>query len=611
MKNNKLPLIEVTRWDIIRRSQRESPERFQKQKFYKAKDFNGVNFEELFTNDTFTWQSRVGDYIVTISFEGAFSSLYTKVGSWSGKNRWKRLDLKLLTKCLSEALDNEDIYFDCGCPDFCLYEDTLIKSLDGNSYTVKEMLEKFNSGEDLWVYSVDENGDFKPGHVSDVWISGKSRDMIKVTLDNDKEIITTSNHLYMLRNGDYVRADELEVGQSLMPLYFKYQNGYENVMLNSKPKSFCSVYKIVANTVLQDEISDARIRSSEDIISIHHSDFNKLNNLPSNLKPMGKLEHYLYHSNHVKDNKELLDKWMKAGHDYWRTPEGRKKKSECMRENIRYFWENMSESQRKEHCRKSHAWQHTEDGHKKLSDARKRYWSSLSDDEYKSRCVENGKNLNGEHGEKTSERMKNYLENLTESEYEIRCAKCRENLSHAKVTDKCIEARRKNGKLRQRNRIIEMSLEIVNDLLSNNLQINEENFNSFRKKGYPYYQTAVSYGVFDEFNHKVKKIETIRFENDIDVYDLTVENYNNFYVDSGVILHNCYRFAYWATQVGAKYGTQQNRLPRIRNVKNNKGYCCKHVLSALYGKRWVPAAAKAWLQYIQANPEVAEEMIWG
>lgn len=118
MKNNKLPLIEVTRWDIIRRSQRESPERFQKQKFYKAKDFNGVNFEELFTNDTFTWQSRVGDYIVTISFEGAFSSLYTKVGSWSGKNRWKRLDLKLLTKCLSETLDDEDIYFDCRCPDF-------------------------------------------------------------------------------------------------------------------------------------------------------------------------------------------------------------------------------------------------------------------------------------------------------------------------------------------------------------------------------------------------------------------------------------------------------------------------------------------------------------
>ena len=61
----------------------------------------------------------------------------------------------------------------------------------------------------------------------------------------------------------------------------------------------------------------------------------------------------------------------------------------------------------------------------------------------------------------------------------------------------------------------------------------------------------------------------------------------------------------------AKYGAQQNRLPRVRNVKNNKGYCCKHVLSVLYGKRWVPAAAKAWLEYIRANPELTEEMIWG
>jgi hypothetical protein len=114
----KLPLNEVTRWDIIRRSKIESPERFQKQRFYKAKDFNNVDFEDLFTTDTFTWSSRVGDYVVTISFEGAFANLYNVVGSWSGKNRWKRLDLKLLTNCLSKALDEEDLYIACTCPDF-------------------------------------------------------------------------------------------------------------------------------------------------------------------------------------------------------------------------------------------------------------------------------------------------------------------------------------------------------------------------------------------------------------------------------------------------------------------------------------------------------------
>lgn len=114
----KLPLNEITRWEIINRSKRESPERFSKSRFYKDKDFDTVDFEELFNSDTFTWRTRVGDYIVTISFEGPFSNLYQVVGSWSGKNRWKRIDLKTLTKCLSKALDEEDLYVDCTCSDF-------------------------------------------------------------------------------------------------------------------------------------------------------------------------------------------------------------------------------------------------------------------------------------------------------------------------------------------------------------------------------------------------------------------------------------------------------------------------------------------------------------
>lgn len=120
MKYYKTPLNEITRWDIIRRSQRESKPRFEKSRnmFYKPKDFNNVDFEKLFTNDSFVWVSRVGDYMVTISFEGAFQNLYYEVSNWSGKNRWKRIDAKLLTKCLSKALDTEDLQVACTCPDF-------------------------------------------------------------------------------------------------------------------------------------------------------------------------------------------------------------------------------------------------------------------------------------------------------------------------------------------------------------------------------------------------------------------------------------------------------------------------------------------------------------
>ena len=71
---DKTPLNEVTRWEILRRSQRESPLRFEKKKFYRAKDFNNVNFEKLFTDDEFVWESRVGDYIVTIAFD--FNNAY-------------------------------------------------------------------------------------------------------------------------------------------------------------------------------------------------------------------------------------------------------------------------------------------------------------------------------------------------------------------------------------------------------------------------------------------------------------------------------------------------------------------------------------------------------
>lgn len=124
--NHKLPLNEITRWEILNKSKREArgtfnhPGRWDKMKNrnYKPKDFDNVDFESLFTSDTFTWTSRVGDYFVTISFEGPFSNLYMIVGSWSGKNRWKKIDLKLLTKCLSKALDEEDLYINCTCDDF-------------------------------------------------------------------------------------------------------------------------------------------------------------------------------------------------------------------------------------------------------------------------------------------------------------------------------------------------------------------------------------------------------------------------------------------------------------------------------------------------------------
>lgn len=609
--HNKAPLNEVTRWDILRRSQRESPVRFDKKKFYKAKDFNNVDFNELFENNNFTWSSRVGDYIVTLSFEGAFEILRWKVRSFNGTNRWKRITHRMLVECLSEALDRRDLYIDCSCPDFCLVEDTKIKLLNGEVVDMKELLNKFNNNEDIWVYSTDEQGDFKPGHVTDVWVSGYVTDLIEVTLDNGKTIITTPNHKYMLRTGEYLEASKLTKGQSLMPLYFSYHNGYESVKLNTEVKSFVSVYKQVADTLLQEQIEEAKIRSGESIISIHHMDFNKLNNYPSNLYPMGHQEHWKYHSDHVKDNPEQLQRFIQGGLAYWKTPEGRKQKSSEMHNTMRNYWDNMTEEERLAHNKHSHQWQQDENYRKKMSDFRKNYWANLDDETRVQRYTENAINLNGVNGEKASARIKKYWNSLSPEQYDWHCEQNRINGAKAIVTEKCIEARRENGKKRARQKLIDNGTKVIKYLLDNNIPFTEENYTKYREKGFPHYNTIKELGLVDQYNHKVKSIRTIHLDTPVPVYDLTVDKYNNFYVDAGVVLHNCYRFAYWATQAGCKHGVQQNTAPKVRNVKNNKGYCCKHILSVLYGKRWVPAAANKWLQFIKQNHELAEWFIWG
>lgn len=114
-------LQEVTRWEIINAGKTKSPDRFEKKRNYSPKDFKNVNFEDMFINDRFTWQTRVhgeSNYLVTVSFEGAFEYLKYKLASMRGKNRWKRITIDMVREALSKSLDTEDLYVECSCPDF-------------------------------------------------------------------------------------------------------------------------------------------------------------------------------------------------------------------------------------------------------------------------------------------------------------------------------------------------------------------------------------------------------------------------------------------------------------------------------------------------------------
>lgn len=159
-------------------------------------------------------RGETDNYEVTIRFEGVVDELHKQMRTY------KDFDIKTVMKTLTGCFDRQNVFMHCSCPDFCLEENTKIRLLNNDIKTIKEIKEMYDNGEEIWVYSIDEQGNPKHGKVNEVWVSGYAHDMIKVTLDNGESIITTPNHRYMLRDGRYEEAQNLIVGQSLMPLHF-------------------------------------------------------------------------------------------------------------------------------------------------------------------------------------------------------------------------------------------------------------------------------------------------------------------------------------------------------------------------------------------------------
>ena len=72
-----------------------------------------------------------------------------------------------------------------------------------------------SDGQPKWMYAYDHNkGMIVPALSTKFFKSGEVTKEVRVTLDNGKVIRTTPEHLYMRRNGSYVPASELKVGDS-------------------------------------------------------------------------------------------------------------------------------------------------------------------------------------------------------------------------------------------------------------------------------------------------------------------------------------------------------------------------------------------------------------
>jgi intein/homing endonuclease len=245
------------------------------------------------------------DYIIPVRGNDSGTKIDTLAG---GQNTAAVEDVAYIQKKLFAALKIPRAYL--GYDELlCLEGSTRIPVLGLNGVmTIADMASAFTDKdrkEDLYVYSCDDKGKIVPGKVLNAWKTKDVTELYEVTTDDAGIVRCTANHPFMLRDGSYCRADELVPGQSLMPLYRKLStskkqggsdliDGYE-MILDNMTNEWKYTHKVVSdymNSEKIDRITKQRV--------VHHVDFNKLNNEPSNLCEMTWYDHRKLHAHNLQ-----------------------------------------------------------------------------------------------------------------------------------------------------------------------------------------------------------------------------------------------------------------------------------------------------------------------
>ncbi|NER00197.1 MAG: intein-containing DNA gyrase subunit B, partial [Cyanothece sp. SIO2G6] len=166
----------------------------------------------------------------------------------------------------------------------CFHGDTKVALADGRNLSFKEIVAEQVAGKEHFCYTIRHDGKIGLERILHPRITKANAEVVKVTLDNGEEIICTSDHRFMLRDGSYRQAADLKPDDSLMPLYRKVSSqqesgitidGYEMVW------SSASDSWMFTHTLADWWNRWQGLDFKEAGEHCHHLDFNKRNNNPT------------------------------------------------------------------------------------------------------------------------------------------------------------------------------------------------------------------------------------------------------------------------------------------------------------------------------------------
>lgn len=189
----------------------------------------------------------------------------------------------------------------------CLTGDTKVSLVDGRELTILELLDEQSKGKINWVYSFNEQTKkIEPKPIEKVLETKIVNKYVDVLLDNDEHIYCTLDHKFMTRDGNFIEAQYLTEGQSLMPLYRKYPNSKKSNNYRKYYEPMEEKWYFEYKNFCLDDFFEGSI--------VHHLNYNTFDNTPTNLKRMTKSDHIKLHNNSTKNYSKVsksLKLWWK------------------------------------------------------------------------------------------------------------------------------------------------------------------------------------------------------------------------------------------------------------------------------------------------------------
>ena len=456
-----------------------------------------------------------------------------------------------LADCQSKSAEESELFVVEGdSAGGCFSGDTEVALLDGRSLSFAELVKEHTEGKQQYCYTIDINGNVAVAEIRHPRKTKTNAKVVKVTLDTGEAIICTPDHKFMFRDGSYRKARDLTAGDALMPLYRKYSkiggritiDGYE---MARDPKSHHWIFTHLLSDAYNRR-AGAYIRTYGDVI--HHADFNKLNNNPNNLVPLGKREHLALHTKHLEktlhrdDVKEKCREIKRSAVYRARAREKSLEKRDLFSKNAQKQWEDPE--YKKYMAEKYLAFYQSNPEYRKQTlarlDAEQRvYWSDI------------------QHRIAQAERTVAFFEKHPERRTELA------RLAHEQWNDDDLRAWRsettkkqwteefrKQRKAAYDQTYLRKALALLHDIYMEEGVIDYDRYNQIRKerndRSLIRYETIRS-RFFDgdqtrledaviHYNHRVKNVAFL--EERIDVYDLEVPGTHNFALASGVFVHN-------------------------------------------------------------------------